>query len=105
MEKGWVAVIAGAASESNGGGQDRSRCRNGTSSEISSHCTPNHTFRGGLMDCERANKPLWSIVQICVGINGAVQGVMEQELRFQQPWSQAMHESSLSRSTGASFPL
>lgn len=57
------------------------------------------------MDCERANKPLWSIVQICVGINGAVQGMMEQELRFQQPWSQAMHESSLSRSTGASFPL
>lgn len=37
----------------------------------------NHTFRGGLMDCERANRPLWSIVQICVGINGAVQ---EQEL-------------------------
>lgn len=59
---------------------------------------PNHTFRGGSMDRERAKRPLWSIVQVCVGTNGAVQGMMEQESPcvFSSPGARPFLSSSLS---------
>lgn len=106
MEKGWVAVMAGtAASEA----EMRAMvvARTGADAEnppavispLIAH--PNHTFRGGQMGSERANRPLWSMVQVCVGINGAVQCWMEPELLCSaalepgQSWAAASQQRDL----------
>lgn len=85
MDEGWVAVIAGAAvSEA----EMRAVVVGGTGADVEEPAPaaisplparPNHAFRGGQMDCQRANRPLWPTIQTCVGINGAVQCTREQE--------------------------
>lgn len=59
---------------------------------------PNHAFRGGQMDCQRANRPLWPIVKTSVGVNGAVQCMREQESLcvFSSPAARPFMSSSLS---------
>ena len=80
-----MAVIAGAAA-SEAEMREMVVARTGTDAEIAiavispftAH--PNHSFKGSQMDCYKANRPLWSIVQICIWINVAVQWCGEQKL-------------------------
>lgn len=104
MDEGWVAVVAGAAvSEAEmravvvaGTGADVEETAPAAISPLAAR--PNHALRGGQMDCQRANRPLWPIVQKCVGINGAVQCMRERESLcvFSSPAARPFMSSSLS---------
>lgn len=80
-----MAVIAGAAA-SEAEMREMVVSRTGTDAEIARAIIcpftahPNHSFRGSQIDCYKANRPLWSIVQICIWINVDVQWHGETEV-------------------------
>lgn len=92
-----MAIVAGAAA-SEAEMREMVVARTGTDAEIAiAIICPltvhlNHSFRGSQIDCYKANRPLWSIVQICIWINADVQwcGETEVAVHAQQPLSCAV---------------
>lgn len=79
-----MAVIAGATSDAEpreivvtGTGTD-AEIAVAVISPLTAH--PNHSFRDSQIDCYKANRPLWSIVQIFIWINVDVQWHGETEV-------------------------